>query len=206
MHIPQGPTAALALEPFDEALAAALRPSADYDIERWLYVPNHYSEYRYILGTRGQMPLICMGINPSTAAPDALDPTLQSAQRIALANGYDSFLMFNVYAQRATRPDDMEPSCNPVLHAENRKAFRYLLSLSPAPALWAAWGNIIEKRGYLMDCLGDFAADAQAAGAKWFTAGPPLKSGHPHHPLYLKGTTPLQPFDIRAYLESRGQP
>ena len=46
-----------------------------------------------------------------------------------------------------TRPDDMERSCNPVLHAENRRAFRYLLSLSPAPALWAAWGNIIEKRG-----------------------------------------------------------
>ena len=206
MHIPQGPTNALDLEPFDEALAAALRPSADYDIERWLYVPNHYSEYRYILGTRGLKPLICIGINPSTAAPDALDPTLQSAQRIALSNGYDSFLMFNVYAQRATRPDDMERSCNPVLHGENRKAFQYLLSLSPAPALWAAWGNIIEKRGYLMDCLGDFAADAQAAGAKWFTAGPPLKSGHPHHPLYLKGTTPLLPFDIRAYLENRTRP
>ena len=57
-----------------------------------------------------------------------------------------------------------------------------------------------------MDCLGDFAADAQAAGAKWFTAGPPLKSGHPHHPLYLKGTTPLQPFDIRAYLNQRVHP
>ena len=153
MHIPQGPTAALALELFDDALVAALRPSPDYDVSRWLYVPNHYSEYRYILGTRGRKPLICMGINPSTAAPDALDPTLQSAQRIALSNGYDSFLMFNVYAQRATRPDDMERSCNPVLHAENRRAFRYLLSLSPAPALWAAWGNIIEKRGYLMDCI-----------------------------------------------------
>ena len=175
MHIPQGPTAALDLEPFDEALSAALRPSAGYDVARWLYVPNRYSEYRYILGTRGQKPLICMGINPSTAAPDALDPTLQSAQRIALANGYDSFLMFNVYAQRATRPNDMEQSCNPVLHEENRKAFRYLLSLSPAPALWAAWGNLIEKRGYLMDCLRDFAADASGTGARWFTAGPPLE-------------------------------
>ena len=91
MHIPQGPTAALALELFDDALVAALRPSPDYDVSRWLYVPNHYSEYRYILGTRGRKPLICMGINPSTAAPDALDPTLQSAQRIALSNGYDSF-------------------------------------------------------------------------------------------------------------------
>ena len=203
MHIPQGPTAPLALELFDDALAAALRPSPDYDVSRWLYVPNHYSEYRYILGTRGRKPLICMGINPSTAAPDALDPTLQSAQRIALSNGYDSFLMFNVYAQRATRPDDMERSCNPVLHAENRRAFRYLLSLSPAPALWASWGNIIEKRGYLMDCMRDFAADASAAAVRRSKAGPVLKSGHSHRPLYLQGETTLLAFDIDRYLRAR---
>lgn len=113
MHIPKGPTAGLELALFEPALQAALQPSPDYDAARWLYVPNTYSEYRYILGTRGKKPLICVGINPSTAAPDALDPTLQSAQRIALANGYDSFLMFNVYAQRATRPDDMEHALNP---------------------------------------------------------------------------------------------
>ncbi|MCI8803049.1 MAG: DUF1643 domain-containing protein [Oscillibacter sp.] len=199
-HIPQGPTAALELERFQPALEAALLPSPDYDAARWLYVPNTYSEYRYILGTRGKKPLICVGINPSTAAPDALDPTLQSAQRIALANGYDSFLMFNVYAQRATRPDDMERLLNRDLHEENRKAFRYLLSLSERPAVWAAWGNIIEKRDYLMDCMRDFAADGQAVGARWFTAGPPLKSGHPHHPLYLRRDTPLLDFDILAYL------
>lgn len=199
-HIPQGPTAALELERFQPALEAALLPSPDYDAARWLYIPNTYSEYRYILGTRGKKPLICVGINPSTAAPDALDPTLQSAQRIALANGYDSFLMFNVYAQRATRPDDMERTLNRDLHEENRKAFRYLLSLSERPAVWAAWGNIIEKRDYLMDCMRDFAADGQAVGARWFTAGPPLKSGHPHHPLYLRRDTPLLDFDILAYL------
>ena len=101
MHIPQGTTDTLVLEPFQPALEAALQPSPSYDVNRWLYVPNTYSEYRYILGTRGEHPLICVGINPSTAAPDALDPTLQSVERIALSNGYDSFLMFNVYAQRA---------------------------------------------------------------------------------------------------------
>ena len=199
-HIPQGTTDTVRLELFEPALEAALRPSADYDVSRWLYVPNTYSEYRYILGTRGVKPLICVGINPSTAAPDGREPPRPSAQRIARSNGYDSFLMFNVYAQRATRPDDMEPSLNPLLHTENRKAFRYLLSLSKRPAVWAAWGNIILKRDYLMDCMRDFAADGQAAGASWYTAGPLLKSGQPHHPLYLKGDTKLLDFDIAAYL------
>ena len=198
-HIPSAPTAELSILPFADAMARSGQ-SGGYDAEKWLYVPDFYTEYRYLLGTRGEKPLVCIGINPSTAEPDRLDPTLQSVERVAKNNGYDSFLMFNVYAQRATRPDDMERSCNPVLHAENRRAFRYLLSLSPAPALWAAWGNIIEKRDYLMDCMRDFAADGQAANAQWFTAGPLLKSGHPHHPLYLKSTTALQPFDIDAYL------
>ena len=201
MHIPQSGTDTLTLELFEPALEAALLPCDEYDIEKWLYVPNSYSEYRYILGTRGENPLICIGINPSTAAPDALDPTLKSAERIAHANGYDSFLMFNVYAQRATRPDDMEKAMNPLLHGENRKAFRYLLSLSPAPAVWAAWGNIIEKRDYLKDCMRDFLEDGKNVGAKWFTAGPLLKSGHPHHPLYLRKDTQLFDFDIEAYLK-----
>ena len=200
MHIPQTTTDSLELELFEPALEAALRPSPDYDVERWLYVPNTYSEYRYILGTRGKRPLICIGINPSTAAPDALDPTLQSVERIAHSNGYDSFLMFNVYAQRATRPDDMEKTCNTLLHEENRKAFRYLLSLSSAPAVWAAWGNIIMKRDYLMDCMRDFLADGQAVGARWYTAGPLLKSGHPHHPLYLRKDEKIRPFDVKDYL------
>ena len=49
MHIPQTTTAALELELFQPALNTALQPTSDYDIARWLYVPNRYSEYRYIL-------------------------------------------------------------------------------------------------------------------------------------------------------------
>ena len=201
-HIPSGATALLDVLPFDDALAAALRPSPDYDAARWLYVPNVYSDYRYILGTRGERPLICVGINPSTAAPDALDPTLKSVERIALANGYDSFLMFNVYAQRATRPDDMERTYNPLLHRENLKAFDYLLSLSPAgaPAVWCAWGAIIEKRDYLAGCLRDMAALGAARGATWWSAGKRSKQGHPHHPLYLRRDSPLEPFPMEDYL------
>ncbi len=207
MHIPSIiSTAMIEVLPFDEALAEALSPHPAYRVEDWLYVPNRYDEYRYILGTRGKDPVICVGINPSTAAPNDLDPTLKSAERIAHANGYDSFLMFNVYAQRATRPDDMEKARNEWLHAENMKAFQYLLTIAAEsgrrPAVWAAWGAIIEKRGYLSDCVREMTALGEAAGAVWYHAGPISKKGHPHHPLYLKSDTPLEPFDTVAYLNA----
>ena len=201
MHIPQGTTAELELVTFQQALTAAETPSPDYDIEKWLYAPNFYSEYRYILGTRGKNPLICIGINPSTAEPDNLDNTLKSVQRIAEGNGFDSFIMFNVYAQRATKPDDMERQCNLVLHAENMAAFRYVLSISEKPAVWAAWGAIIEKRKYLPECVRDMVAIGQELGASWYCAGAISKKGHPHHPLYLRKDEKLKPFDVQGYLD-----
>lgn len=202
MHIPSGNTDCLEIESFQNALNAALEPNPYYPVSDWLYVPNVYSEYRYLLGTRGKNPLICVGINPSTAEPGNLDNTLKSVERIALGNGFDSFLMFNVYAQRATDPDTMERYCNPLLHQENMEAFRYLLSLSPTPVVWAAWGAIIEKRGYLMNCLKDMISIGQEHHAQWVCAGTVSKKGHPHHPLYLRKDEPLKPFDMEGYLNS----
>ena len=202
MHIPSGLTTELSLVTFQQALEAANTPSPDYDIKKWLYAPNFYSEYRYILGTRGKNPLICVGINPSTARPDALDNTLKSVERIALGNGFDSFIMFNVYAQRATSPDDMEKICNPTLHRENLEAFRYVLSISDKPAVWAAWGAIIETRRYLPDCVRDMLQAGEEFGAQWYCAGAITKKGHPHHPLYLRKDEKLKPFDVQTYLGS----
>ena len=199
MHIPTADTTEIEVLSFDEALSSAAH-SAEYDVSKWLYAPNFYSEYRYILGTRGKTPLICVGINPSTAKPDDLDNTLKSVQRIAAGNGFDSFLMFNVYAQRATRPDDMERQCNLRLHEENMKAWRYLLSLAKEPAVWAAWGAIIEKRKYLPRCVADMLAISREYDARWFCAGAISKKGHPHHPLYLRKDEKLKPFNTESYL------
>jgi len=204
MHIPSGTTAELELVTFQQALAASNTPSPDYDIQKWIYAPNFYSEYRYILGTRGANPLICIGINPSTAEPDNLDNTLKSVERIALGNGFDSFIMFNVYAQRATDPNAMEKNCNLALHRENLEAFRYVLSISEKPSVWAAWGAIIEKRAYLTDCVRDMLEVGKAYGTNWYCAGAITKKGHPHHPLYLRKDEKITPFDVEAYLNSLG--
>lgn len=79
----------------------------------WYYEPHTYQSYRYVLGRVGKHPLVCIGINPSTAQPGALDPTLKSVERLAAANGFDSWIMFNVYPQRATDPNDMDKTPRP---------------------------------------------------------------------------------------------
>ncbi len=205
MHIPSSATTAIEIATFEQALEASDKTRlSDYDHSKWLYVPNVYSEYRYILGTRGVNPLICVGINPSTAEPDNLDNTLKSVERIALANGFDSFIMFNVYAQRATNPDDMDKALDERLHRENMAAFRYILSLyaeGNRPAVWAAWGTIIEKRAYLVDCVRDMIRAGREVDAEWLCAGKISKKGHPHHPLYLRKDEKTRTFDIVSYLD-----
>ena len=82
------------------------------------------------------------------------------------------------------------------------KAFEYVLSISEEqPSVWAAWGTIIEKRAYLPECVLDMIHLGEKYGAKWFTAGArSRKAGHPHHPLYLKKDSVLDPFDAEDYI------
>ena len=202
-HIPTVDIRRLGDISFARQLEQALLPNPEYDADQWLFVPNTYTEYRYILGTRGENPLICIGINPSTARPGALDPTLKSVERVAKNNGFDSFIMFNVYAQRATSPDDMERELNEELHRENMAAFDYILSLSEKPTVWAAWGTIIEKRDYLWDCLQEMVAIGQEHDARWVSCGRRSAAGHPHHPLYLRADSPIEDFPVGEYIARR---
>lgn len=204
MHIPSSASQAIEILDFETALALSGQGDA-YDRDEWLYVPDFYTEYRYILGTRGINPLICIGVNPSTAQPGKLDNTLKSVSRIAGGNGYDSWIMFNVYAQRATRPEDMDRVCNDRLHEANMEAFRYILSHvgeGVSPAVWAAWGAVIEKRPYLPGCVRDMVTIGEEFGAHWLSAGKISVKGHPHHPLYLRKDEKTVPFDVKGYLET----
>ena len=109
----------------------------------------------------------------STAAPDDLDNTLKSVARIAAGNGFDSWTMFNVYAQRATRPDDMDRELNRRLHEENMRAFEYILERRrwDMSGGMGGMGTIIEKRPYLPDCVREMVDIGRRYGARWLCAG-----------------------------------
>ena len=56
MHIPSTETKNIPVLTFAQAMEHC--EDSCYDREKWLYIPDFYSEYRYILGTRGKKPLI----------------------------------------------------------------------------------------------------------------------------------------------------
>ena len=174
-----------------------------YDHTKWIYVPDFYTDYRYILGTVGNNPLIAIGINPSTAEPEKMDNTMKSVERIAMGNGFDSFIMFNVYAQRATDPNQMNKEINPMLHKENMQSFQWILENSgKKPIIWAAWGTNIERRKYLKECLREMINISNRYNAVWCKVGKCSVKGHPHHPLYLKKDSKIEAFDVKTYLTS----
>ena len=47
-HIPTVDIRQLGDISFDRQLALAQQPNRDYDVDQWLFVPNTYTEYRYI--------------------------------------------------------------------------------------------------------------------------------------------------------------
>lgn len=166
----------------------------------WIY-DHDEPKSRYSLGQEGSRPLVCFGINPSTAVPGNLDPTVASVARYAAEHNYDGWLMFNLYPQRATNPDKMHKHFQKAIHEKNVKVIAGLLNQLPEGAdIWCAWGTLIEKRPYLNRCLIDIAAVLDAEKCRYFSRGRISKAGHPHHPLYLRKDAPMDPFDLDAYL------
>lgn len=132
----------------------------DYDIseEYRRKYDCELTDVRYVLGEQFDMDkqkaLICIGINPSRAMPNSLDPTLRRVQDYAKRSGeYGAWYMLNVYPQRATNPDDMDTKPDMEIHRNNLTAIKNLLSKIKEADVWCAWGNTIEKRKYLYDLL-----------------------------------------------------
>lgn len=167
----------------------------------WIYEHNGSNTARFLLGTTGKHTLVCFGINTSTAEPNKLDPTVTKVKNIALRNGYDSFMMMNVYPQRATDPNDLHKKSDAVLKQENERHIANFINFQHYDVL-AAWGNLIDKRPYLFSSLVDIAKLPELINCRWFCLGALTKGGHPRHPLYIRLDEAILPFDIRGYITS----
>ncbi|MBK8270204.1 MAG: DUF1643 domain-containing protein [Planctomycetes bacterium] len=154
--------------------------------------------YRYALWREWDdalPPVAFIGLNPSTADETADDPTIKKC--LAFAREWDrgSLIMLNLFAYRATDPDDMKRAQNPV-GPSNDDVIQMIAGMMKDIILIAAWGNdgIHLGRAAAVCTLPMYGYDNR-------TIGDVLKcirvnhTGQPAHPLYLPGR--LMPIDFR---------
>lgn len=187
------------LECAEDDLTAKVK-NLPYDESVWIYEQSADIKNRFLLGKRGNRTLVCCGVNPSYASPEDLDPTMKNVEAFAKANGYDSYIMINLYPMRATNPNKMHKVEDEEIICKNLRFIETVLSAENCD-IWAAWGTLIKTRKYLCECLQRLVKIADAYGCKWYTIGEKSKEGHPHHPLYLNRQKSMEPFDVHTYLK-----
>lgn len=113
-------------------------------------------------------------LNPSTATELQNDPTIERCQRRAKALGFGAMRIANLFAYRATRPEDLRRAADPS-GPENADL---LAAWSGQSAMTlAAWG----VHGDL-HCAGPRMATVLQGDVRHLGL---TKAGHPRHPLYV---------------------
>jgi hypothetical protein len=116
-------------------------------------------------------------LNPSTADADVLDPTVRRCVGFALAWGFGSLEVVNLFAFRATDPRDLVRADAPVGPANDRAI---LDATSTADRVVVAWG----ARGVHQGRAADVVGLLDTAPVRPLSLGT-TRDGHPRHPLYV---------------------
>lgn len=149
--------------------------------------------YRYLLwrtwnrSVTGNRILGFVMLNPSTADAMEDDPTIRRCIGFAKSNGFDGILVANVFALRATNPDELCVHENPVGEG-NTLALRAMAQFSHE--VIAAWGT---NKALKLDDQGNFAGNVLLSellpSQKRLLCLGRTSNGSPRHPLYIRADT-----------------
>lgn len=167
-----------------------------------IYIHDPETACRYALGVEGENPLFVFGINPSTATDAKPDRTISKVIKHTQILDFDGFIMFNLYPQIATFPDDLDFKPNRLEIEKNVDIFGELLRRYKPSAILAAWGQNISDRPYMHECLEMIYTMSLSHSAKWVHLGSLTKKGHPRHPSRTAYSCRLNDLDIKTYLLS----
>lgn len=170
----------------------------EYKITKYKTTKDNYS--RFILGKNGKNTLVVIGDNPSTANETAPDLTIKKVMGFTEKNSFDSFLMINVYPQRTTENYPIDNIRNENLSKSNIEYIQKELRNPNNITILAAWGNSIEVRPYLKECLKDIYKELKYFEIKCLKIGELKYRGNPRHPLRVSYKFKFNFFDINKYL------
>lgn len=119
-------------------------------------------------------------LNPSTADEVQLDPSCTRARVYAERWGFGGLIVTNLFAWRATDPDEMKSASDPVGRGNDAAI---VAAAREAGLLVCAWGNHgahRERSARVVSLLRQAGIDLHVLKMNG--------GGEPAHPLYLKGT------------------
>ncbi len=172
------------------------------------YYKGKEKNYRYILGTTGDRPLICIGTNPSDAinVEDKTDKTIDRVKAIQEYNKkYDSWIMLNLYPEVSEDVSKLPNEADSHLSDENLGIIKdVLIKISQyyngnSFDVWCAWGSSIEEKQYFKCALNKLYEALKNEGLKinWIQA----KSINPRHPVTTAIEAEFEKFDLKKYIE-----
>ncbi len=167
-----------------------------YVIEKFLY--EHDGNNRYVFGTFGDRPLICLGLNPSDANPKYSDSTFRNVSKIAFLYSYDSVIMLNIFLSLLTT--GISEIDSKILD-KNLKTIEKVISAfekkNNEVDILCAWGSGVKRKNFseyfkkLWEILDKY-------NIKYFKIAGDEK--HPRKPNRIKIEKVLTEFVLQTYL------
>ena len=146
---------------------------------------DNTKKYRYELWRKWDLDkpgITFIMLNPSTADHTEDDSTIKKCIKFSKRWGYGQISVVNLFAYRATKPEELKGVTDPVGRENNQHLQNVIDNSQVIVAAWGVEGKLhgrnIEVDGMLRSkenvyCLGT------------------TKEGHPMHPLYLSDDTEL---------------
>lgn len=158
--------------------------------------PCHFSpcrSYRYTLEhvfepTIAEHRIQWIGLNPSTADENKLDPTLRRVREFSRRLGHGAFVMTNVFAYRATKPAEMRAQADPVGPQNDE----YLMLTAKRCAMSiACWGGLSKFPRSLRHRAASIRLMFAKAEIPLLCLGR-IADGSPEHPLFVESDRKLE--------------
>jgi hypothetical protein len=134
---------------------------------------------------------MCIGLNPSTANAEDDDNTIRNLCGLLIGNGFGGLYMMNLFALISPYPEDLRVCPDPIKDNDVWLRSTQLQS----DCLIFCWGSFKQAEHRSKKIITDvLIPNAMPFSYQPFCFGR-NKNGSPKHPLYLKQTTKLIPYE-----------
>lgn len=144
---------------------AIIDPTGQYRYSLWRIWSHNLPKVLFIM------------LNPSTADASIDDPTSRRCIRFAKDWGFGSLEVVNLFAYRATKPDELKKCSDPIGPDNDIYIRRAALQTDKIITAWGTKGALLERNRSVMEILYSFRTYCLDIS----------KDGHPKHPLYVAG-------------------